>query len=484
LESSALTNKETTDVLDTETPAQSQYWPGFARTSAAAGPWKRGAAGVALAWPWLDDVITTSLKRGYFPLSRMWAAAQLADGDPKKFIAAVPLPPGNYDHAKLARALARIAEARATAQAIDTQWHVAFFGPATASTSELAALEAARLDARHAYNASRRHLVGWLNGSVPRIALSMQSPAVIGESYADFQGPTANAYFAAPTIMPQVAQSPRIPGAVGLDSWLSFPSPSSLLGDTVFARIHEPIGITNPPTVILGHGICVEFDHWRGLIDESDALCRAGLRVIRPEAPWHGRRNPTGYYGGERLIGAFPMGLLDAATGAMQEWAVMANWARSTSTGKLGFGGTSLGAQFAQMAATKSLDWPAHLRPDALLLVTHCGSMADALFEGQIAEIFGIAENAVSAGWTPELVRPYLRHLDPDRTPPIPPSQIISVLGRRDKVTPFESGRALIEDWCIPAANTHIWDRGHFSVLMQLITNQRPVQQFADLLKS
>lgn len=468
--------------LDTSTP--SDYWPGFARTGAAAGPWKRGAAGVALAWPWLDDIIVPSLKRGYFPLSRMWAAAQIADGDPKRFIAAVPMPPGNYDHTKLGRALARIAQARATAQAIDAQWHHAFFGDARLSTSELAALEAARLDASHAYNASRRHLAGWLSASIPRITLSMQSPDVVAQTYGELATQTAYTAFAAPDPMPVVTQSPRIPGAVGLDSWLSFKSPSSQLNDTVFARVHEPIGIANPPTVIFGHGICVEFDHWRGLIDEADGLCKSGLRVIRPEAPWHGRRTPQGFYGGERLIGAFPMGLLDAATGGMQEWSVLAHWARTTSTGKLGFGGTSLGAQFAQLAAAKSQQWPAHLRPDALLLVTHCGSMADALFEGQIADIFGIAENAFSLGWTPDLVRPYLKHLDPDRTPPIAPSQIISVLGRRDKVTPFESGRSLIEDWCLPAANTHIWDRGHFSVLMQLISNQRPIEQFAELLKS
>jgi hypothetical protein len=73
------------------------------------------------------------------------------------------------------------------------------------------------------------------------------------------------------------------------------------------------------------------------------------------------------------------MGLIDAMTGAVREWSVLAHWARATSNGPLGFGGTSLGALTAQLAADRAHDWPHELRPDALFLITHCGHVGDAV---------------------------------------------------------------------------------------------------------
>jgi len=190
--------------------------------------------------------------------------------------------------------------------------------------------------------------------------------------------------------------SEPIPGAVGEDTWLRFKSPSARLGDVAWARVHTPVGIANPPTIILGHGVCVEFDNWIGLVDEADALCAAGFRVIRPEAPFHGRRCPPGYYGGERLIGSFPLGALDAFTGAVREWAVLANWARATSTGRLAMGGTSLGALTAQLVADRSHDWPEQLRPEGLLLITHSGNMRQTILDGELTRLFD-STDAVTA---------------------------------------------------------------------------------------
>jgi hypothetical protein len=157
--------------------------------------------------------------------------------------------------------------------------------------------------------------------------------------------------------------------------WLRFRSPYDRVDDVVTARVHEPNGTVNPPTIIFGHGVCVDFDHWLGLIDESIRLVSLGFRVIRPEAPWHGRRSPRGFFAGERTISAFPMGIIDSMMAAVTEWSVLAHWARTRSNGPLAFGGSSLGAMTAQLVAGRAATGPRALKPDALFLVTHTADM-------------------------------------------------------------------------------------------------------------
>jgi len=62
--------------------------------------------------------------------------------------------------------------------------------------------------------------------------------------------------------------------------------------------------------------------------------------------------------------------------------------------------------------------------------------------------------------------------------PAVAPERIVTLLGNRDNVTPFESGLPLIKSWGVPEENTFVWDRGHFSVPMTLIRDQRPLQRF------
>jgi hypothetical protein len=453
------------------------------RTSVGAGRVRRSVAGVALAWPWLDPLLTTVLRRAFFPLSRLWAAAQLAEGDPERFAASVPFGSRGRDLPlqRIARALAVHVEARVRACAMDIAWERAFFGAEPVAVATRAATEAARLDARHDYNLARRQFAFFLAPDVPRLRLSVDTMSTVAAIYGA-QPASLAPFCAPPAVMPPIEVSKPVPTRTGTNFWLRFKSPSARLGDMVYARVHVPPGVTNPPTVIFGHGVCIDFDHYRGMIDEVDALVARGLRVIRPEAPWHGRRTPAGYFAGERTLGAFPLGVLDAMSGAVGEWAVLADWARQTSTGRLGFAGSSLGAQTAQLAAAQSKGWLAHLRPDALLLVTHCGDVTDATVRGDLSRIFGGLEHAVAKGWTEDSVRSYLRLLEPGDLAPIAPDRIVSVLGSRDRITPFSSGRPMVEAWCVPERNAFVFDRGHFSVLMQLITHSQPIIRFADIL--
>ncbi len=442
----------------------------------------RAVAGTALAHPWFDGSALFALRHWFFPMSRLWAAAREAHGDVERFYAAVPMPPRFEDRARLTKSLAAFEQARVAAYAIEAEWERAFFGADDNTSSNREAVEAARISLRHAYNATRRHFRWLVNRDVPRVKLSVATPDDVAAVYdAAADGDLAR-FTAAPDPMPAIEVSRAIPSPTGRDFWLRFKSPSVRLGDNVYARVHEPMGVSNPPTIIFGHGICVEYDHWKGLIDECHALARMGFRVIRPEAPWHGRRNRDGQFGGENIIASFPTGALDALTGAVQEWAVLAEFARATSSGPLAFGGSSLGAMTSQFAADRSADWPAHLRPDALLLLTHTGDLTDAVMSGALAELWMSPADVAAKGWTEDLARRYLRLLQPARPLTVPAARIVSVLGRRDRVLPFDSGRRLVESWCVPEQNAFVWDRGHFSVPMTLVRNDAPLRRFAEVM--
>lgn len=481
--------KDGTDITDAEHAARAansaagpHWWPDASTsTGAEAGDRRRRAvAGTLLAGPWFDPIAMVALRRVMFPASRLWAAAQAADGDLDRFLEGVPVPATLQPPRKAARAIAVIAATRVAAEAMDSEWERAFFGPASTSSHHLQAIEAARLDARHRNHATRWHLRTMFRGVIPRARLNIATPSEVAGIY----GPDRATFCRLaqpPLTLPAVSVSRSVPTPNGADYWLRFPSPSARLGDMVYARVHEPAHAANPPTIIFGHGICVEFDQWKGLLDECRALVTRGFRVIRPEAPWHGRRAPLGFFGGERTIGSFPLGLLDSFAGAMQEWAVLAAWARRTSSGPLVFGGSSLGAMTAQLAAGRSADWPASSRPDALFLVTHTGAMADAVLGGALSDMWAKPEQAQQAGWTIDTARTALSLVDPTDPMPLPGHRIVSILGRRDRILPFESGLRLVERWKVPAANSFIWDRGHFSVPTTLIRTTAPLDRLAEI---
>jgi pimeloyl-ACP methyl ester carboxylesterase len=448
--------------------------------SSTAGRWQRNLSGYAFGWPWFDGLSSWALRRFFFPASRLWAATQVANGSPERFYKAAGIV-RDRDDRHLGRTLARIENLRARAAALEAEWQRVFFGAEDTPIAYRTAVEAARLDASHAYNASRRLFGRWLLRGVPPIRLETQSPDEVAAIYGDMARDFARVTSASAT-KTAIEVSRPVPTAAGSDYWLRFKSPSARLGDTVHARVHEPAGVTDPPTIIMGHGICVEFENWHGLIHEANTLCAAGFRVVRPEAPWHGRRTPLGSFGGERMVTHFPIALLDAFAGSLQEWAVLAEWSRRTSRGPLAFGGTSLGAQIAQRAADCATDGPEELRPDGLFLVTHCGRMTDATVHGEMTEIFGTAHDVRAKGWTQESLDAVLSRLDPDTRPAVPAERIVSIIGSRDRVTPFGCAVPLIDAWEVPAANRFIWDRGHFSMPMTLIRNARPVERFREVM--
>ncbi|MDU8929946.1 hypothetical protein RXV86_21375 [Alisedimentitalea sp. MJ-SS2] len=432
--------------------------------------------GELLARPWLDWLILQTLKRLFFPFSRLWAAARAANGEIEAFAEAAPLTRPIRTRGRLRRALRIFERERANINSVEFFWRENFFGPTEVPERHLAALEEARLHARSRFNATRRYFTYlrlWLATTVyPAFATPQEFEATYGVTGTEFER-----LFEPPVAMPAVQRSRGVPTPSGRDYWIRFPTPAEHLGDDVYARVHEPVGIENPPTLIFGHGICVEFDHWRNLVDPIAMLPRRGIRVIRPEGPWHGRRVPDGYYGGEMFLSRAPMGEFDYFTAQHKEWAVLMDWARRTSTGPVAFGGSSLGAQAAQMAAIRAQTWHRDLQPDALFLMTHCEHVGDVATDSDLSDIWGLHKPLAKLGWNKHMQKDWLSKLDPPGLPVMPPERIISILGRKDRVTHFASGQRLQDKWNLPVENRFIWPCGHFTVPLRLGRDTRPLDR-------
>ncbi len=442
----------------------------------------RTPAGSLFAQPWFDRMALKVLAGWFFPLSRLWAAASVAEGSVERYFAEVPIDPQARLARRLQHRLNRFERARFDVLDSEARWEDAFFGAAPVSFDKLATIERKRLIDNNTYNMQRwRFMCLGLTGNVAPIRWNIPSPKTVEKIYRPLAADLPRA-FSAPEVMPKVAVSRSVAGPSGQNYWLRFKSPAPRMADQVVARVYEPAGVVDPPTLIFGHGICVEFDKWRGLVDEVAGLVAMGMRVVRPEAPWHGRRVPPGQYAGERFMATAPIGALDLFTSAAREWSVLIDWCRNATNGPVCIGGSSLGAMTAQLIATKAHDWPARLRPDALLLITHCGHIHDAVVEGALAQIWGIQQATVANGWNSELVQLYLPLIDPTGTPVVEPENIVSVLGECDDVTPFHSARELIQDWRIPNDNVFISNHGHFSVPLAMMRNHAPLRRFRAVL--
>lgn len=442
----------------------------------------RSPLGDLVARPWFDRAALAVLSGWFFPLSRLWAAARAAEGSVEQYFAEVPMRPAPRLERPLARRLARFERVRAETLESERAWEDAFFGPGAPAPAALREAERARLLNRHAYNTLRRTFApfaAW--GRAAPFRWRIPNPGEVEALYGGLLADPASA-FAAPDPMPPVRVSHAFPAAPGRrDYWLRFPSPSARMGDEVVARVYEPAGAADPPTLIFGHGIGVEFDHWRGVVDEAEALVSRGLRVVRPEAPWHGRRVLPGRYGGEQFVATAPCGALDHFTAAVREWAVLIDWCRRAGRGPVAIGGSSLGAMTAQIVSDRARRWPERLQPDAMFLVTHCGRIEEAL-HGALARSWGIAGATMARGWTNELGLRFTPLLDPVDETSVAPEHVVSVLGARDNVTPYWGARALIDRWGVPEANRFVWRRGHFSVPIAMLRNNAPLDRFREVM--
>ncbi len=439
--------------------------------------------GRVIALPWIDRVVLYFLKHWYFPLSRLWAAARAADGDVDRFIEQVPLEqPSTHQCKVIAGALQHFERARLKAFSIDQLWRHYFFEGQTVAEERLPIVEEMRLAYRNDYNLARRKFAPLRRLVKTSVAMDPPTPEDVVGRFGE-TGEKLRDFFSPPEKFPTVEVSRSIITNFGKDYWLRFSSPSEQMNDLVYARVHEPEGVSEPPTLIFGHGICVEFDHYHLILDEITQLTKMGIRVILPEAPWHGRRVLPGHYGGEQFLSRIPTSMFDFLAAQHQEWATIIDWCRSNSLGPVAVGGSSLGAQTAKAVAMNAGDWAHNLQPDALLAITHSQHMAETAENSALSDIWNLGESLRTAGWNQALEKVWLQRLDPMRSTCMGGENIVSVCGTMDKVTPIKTTAAQLDTWKVPAENRFTYRRGHFSIPLGLINDNEPLVRFAAVLK-
>lgn len=440
--------------------------------------------GGLIARPWFDNCVLYFLKNWFFPLSRLWAAARAAEGSVDKFIEQVPLaPPSDKQRRQIAKALYYFDRARLKAFSTEQLWHDYFFGKDPVAAERLPIVEEMRLDNRTAYNITRKHFLPLKKLVKTSVRVSPPTPDEVAARYGS-KGEKLDDLFSLPETFPEIDVSRSIPTAQGHDYWLRFRSPSVEMNDFVYARVYEPKGIKNPPTLIFGHGICVESDHYHQLLDEVSSLIRMGIRVIKPEAPWHGRRVLPGHFGGEQLLSAIPISMIEFMAAQLKEWATIINWSRSTSSGPIAIGGSSLGAQTAKLIAVRACHWPDHLKPQALFIAAHCAHISETALDGALSDIWNIGETMKVKGWHRDLEQAWLEKLDPKGMPCMAGKNIVSVMGLRDTVTPTPSAIKQMNCWQVPPENQFIYHRGHFTVPLGIINNDAPIEKLGQILQN
>jgi hypothetical protein len=99
-----------------------------------------------------------------------------------------------------------------------------------------------------------------------------------------------------------------------------------------------------------------------------------------------------------------------------------------------------------------------------------------------MAGLLGVDLNSEQLGLSRERIEAGLGLLDPARLPAVKPERIVTVLGKRDRITPYASGLSLIDSWGVPDENRFVWDRGHFSMPLTMIRNPAPVARFREVM--
>lgn len=449
--------------------AESRRLADFARVE----PWLASPLGPAITSRWTEPLLLHAVTRWYFPLSRLWAMAELRD----------PLldgmRPRHMSAARLDQAVAEVAEARGTAKKAADAWEAAFFATKPPPVDTLRQLESKRRDAAHRFNLTRRLFVPLRNRVPSAIQWVIASEAAVNQRWsAGLEQPET--VFAVPDPLPTVRQSATVTGGDVGESWVRFDSPR--LHDTVHAHVYTPRNVSDPPTLIYGHGVGVEAEHWRGAIEETADLVHLGVRVIRAEAPWHGRRRPPGSFGGEPMFARGTDGSLDMVAAQASEIATLIAWARGTSRGPVAIGGMSLGALCAQVTLDHAKSWPAASRPDAAILCGTCDRMDAVLQQGTLPAAIGLPEALAAAGWSIPSLQRWRPLVEPRGDPAVDPAHIIGLIGRYDRVMPFQHARDFMARWRLPAANLFVRPQGHFGLALGLVRDPAPMRRLAEIL--
>lgn len=426
--------------------------------------------------PWFDWLAVRCIGRWVLPHQRAIAAALVSGGSPVSFSAATGIDLATAE--KLEAALRQRAVLALSLETADQIWDSAFFAHRPPRSRDLVRTEVERRRAAHdAISGGAAFLRLCKPLRIPRKPMwdphqaMADAKALRERDGADF--PVKDGVV--------LEESHPVASAYGREYWLRFPSP--LMGDQAWAHVYEPLDHPDPPTLVFLHGIAMELEYWTDLTDPINALTRRGIRVIRPEGPWHGRRRLPGYFGGEpALAGGLP-GFFKLFRAWAAELACLIGWARQKSAARVAVGGVSLGALTCQRMACAATDWPAELRPDALFLVATSGDLKETL-EGSLGRSLDLPGQLAAAGWQPDDLAAWTPLLEPTGPPCLPPDRIIMLLGEKDDLTPLAGGLDLAQAWKVPAENLFLRPFGHFTVALRLGLEPAPLKRLLEFLTS
>jgi pimeloyl-ACP methyl ester carboxylesterase len=428
-----------------------------------------------IPWPWLDTVSLSFVTQVYLPLSRAWAAACSAGQDVERFRAEAG---AELPAAAIAPALSQTARLAQRYKAATGRWESAFFSNSPPPEHRLAAIERARNRVATQFMLSRSTFSPWFPQFYP-VRWQMASPGSMEARHGEYRGMPEAAY--RPTNQPLILASHAYQSGWTRRYWLRYASP--LLGDMVWAKVVEPLDVPDPPTLIFLHGIAMEQELWPPARNALGDLAKQGIRVVRLEGPWHGRRMLKGFYGGEPILARGPDGLLTFLRAWVTETAALIAWARAAGSPMVAIGGASLGALTSQLTATISGSWPQDLQPDALLLIATTGRPLEIVSSGSLARNIGLPKILEQAGWTAPHLERWLGLFEPRMPPVVAPDRIVIVLGRADDLMPHEGGIDLAHRWGVPADNVFVQPQGHFSVSLALLNDAAPMRRFAGILR-
>jgi hypothetical protein len=438
----------------------------------------------ALAHPWFDTTALWTLTRWYLPLSRAWAAAGVAGRSPERFRAELPAEPFRpVSRVGLLRALERTAEAKARAEAAEAHWRSVFFAAGAVDQRTLFQAERRRRVANHAHMMARSNFALFrLSTPYPAVRYGIPSPEAGLAELAPLIADPQRAYALPPT--PVIETSHRLIGHGQVEYWLRFPSAHLDQGDVAWARVQEPLGAADPPSLIHVHGLGVEFESLDGVEDELNPVAAMGIRVIRLEALWHNRRGRPGFYGGEPFLSRQPVSGIELFVSVAREVGALVEWCRRSSRGRVAIGGTSMGALATQLAASRTAGWRPQAVPDVLWLVTTSDDFGGLAFHSALARAAGLSQALERAGWTADHMRTLQPIGEAVSAPAMAPEDIVVVLGRRDNVTPYAKGAAMVARWGVPRENVFHGAYGHFSVPIGLLGDHRPLRKLAERLQA
>lgn len=446
--------------------------------------------GDLIARPWVDPVGLAALKRWYFPLSRLWAAANVAEGSTDVFRAAIggPVPDyGRWSTRYLETILKRHDSARRRAIAARGLWEQAAFGEAAIAPAALAALDDGRRRRATTHLGTRALFYPLLFAARPPIARwQVASRDTVEAVYGTVRDDPAAAY-RVPEVLPDMQLSHPAAGPGLREYWLRYRSPHARLAamtgtSTVYARIVEPSPDAHVPTLVVGSGLCLETDLlWRS-IDSANLLARMGFRIVEIVSPFHGLRCPADAYGGEPFFATAPLGTMDLIVGQTLETAVLIDWCRTRFGGPVGVGGISLTSFVAQQAAVRSGEWPERMRPDAIVLISHSGRIEEVTFNGSLVQTLGLNAELDAAGWSREELLRWEGLMNPKGALGLPPDRIVSVLGSGDKLLPFATGMELARAWNLPAENVFELKVGHLTMPVALMRDDRALARLRQIL--